>query len=322
MRVEDVYRLVGPEMRSVEEELGRNLRSAIPLIPRAAGHLIFGGGKRLRPLILILAARICGYRGEGHTKLACALEYIHTATLLHDDVVDEADYRRGQASVNALWGNETSVLLGDFLLARAFGLLVRWGTPRTLEVIAEATSRLAEGEIMELMHRADLELSERRYLTIISRKTASLFEAAGRIGAILGGASPRAERAFGLFGRSLGMAFQMVDDVLDYTARDRRFGKPLHKDLTEGKVTLPLIRALRLAGDGERQLVEEVLEGRSPHLLDRVVEMVRRAGGFEYALSRARRWVERAKAFLRPLPASREREALLAAANYVLERTL
>jgi octaprenyl-diphosphate synthase len=234
---------IGADMDAVDRVLRESLASDVVLIRRVSEYIIAGGGKRLRPAVLLLAANACGYRGTAHHTLAAVLEMIHTATLLHDDVVDESQMRRGHATANAAFGNAASVLVGDFLYSRAFQLMVGVDRMRVLAIMADATNVIAEGEVMQLMHAGDAALTEDAYFEVIRRKTAKLFEAAGRLGAVLGGASASLEESLAAYGMHLGTAFQIMDDVLDYSGDVAAIGKNVGDDLAEGKMTLPLIRA-------------------------------------------------------------------------------
>ena len=264
--------VIGDDMAAVDRVLRKSLGSDVVLIRQVADYIIAGGGKRLRPALLLLAANAYGYRGSDHHTLAAAVEMIHTATLLHDDVVDESQLRRGHATANARFGNPASVLVGDFLYSRTFQLMVGVNRMRVLSIIADATNLIAEGEVMQLMHTGDAALDEAAYFAVIERKTAKLFEAAGRLGAVLGGASAEGEEALARYGMHLGTAFQITDDVLDYSGDAAHIGKNLGDDLAEGKMTLPLIRALATGTPEEAALI------RRAHDLANLLELVRRLG--------------------------------------------
>lgn len=321
--VEEVLFPIREELERAEADFRRRLRSNVPLVTEIAEHLVLSGGKRIRPAILILSAKLCGYKGEAYIPLAGAIEFIHTATLLHDDVIDKAEVRRGNPTANILWGNEASVLVGDFLFSRSFSMMVEVGDLRVLKVMADAATRLAEGETMELMKTADLTTTEEENLQLIVQKTASLMEAAARIGAILAGAPREKEEALADYGLRVGIAFQLVDDCLDYIGQEKALGKRVGSDLREGKVTLPLIHTLRVCSPGERKFIEEVVLSSAPEegAIGKVVELVKAKGGIAYTLQRAGEEVERAKENLEAFPPSPEREALMRLADYVLQRS-
>jgi octaprenyl-diphosphate synthase len=317
-----IQRLVKDDLQKVEVEFRKNLDSDVKLISKIAEHLLGSGGKRFRPTILILCTKICGYKGERHIPLASIIEFIHTASLLHDDVVDDADLRRGNASANTLWGSEASVLVGDFLFSKSFSLMVRDGDIRILQIISDACTRLAEGEIQELMTTSDLSLAEDSYISIITRKTAALISAACRIGAILGGVGDEKESWMADLGLNLGIAFQLIDDTLDYTSDEREFGKTIGIDLRDGKVTLPLIHTLQKCASNERIRLEEVFFSDTITKDDFlfVSGMITRYGGTDYTVGRARAFAEQAKGCLSSFPPSEAKKAVLALADYVIER--
>lgn len=314
--------LIGDELEKVEVELINVLSSDVPIINKAGGYIIGSGGKRFRPLMLLLAAKYCHYRGDKHINLACIFEYIHTATLLHDDVLDHAKMRRGNSSVNSVWGNQTSVLVGDFLLSKAFSLLVDIGDIKIMKVVSDATTQVAEGEAMQTDKSSDTNLSEEEYVTIITKKTASLISAACQTGAILGGSSSRMENNFKNYGLHLGIAFQMVDDALDYGSVDRRFGKSMYKDLQEKKITLPLIHTLKKASAKDREkilkmLKSDCLDEKKSSVVARLIDEYQ---GVTYVYSRAREYLNACMAYLNELDSSPVRDALMATANYAVER--
>jgi octaprenyl-diphosphate synthase len=258
--MQQITSLIGDDLQKVEAELINALTSQVPLITKVGGYIIASGGKRFRPLLYLLVAKCCHYSGEHNIPLACVFEYIHTATLLHDDVLDHAETRRGNSSVNSVWGDRTSMLVGDFLFSKAFSLLVKTGNLRSMQVISDATTKVAEGETMQTARGGNANLTEEEYIAIVSNKTASLIEAACQVGAIMGNSSPERENNFKNYGLSVGIAFQMVDDTLDYTSEDEKFGKALYKDLQEGKVTLPLIHTLKQASAEDRQMILSLLQ--------------------------------------------------------------
>ena len=320
--MEEVLAIIREDLQRVEEEFRRRLKSRVPLITQIAEHLVKSGGKRLRPAFLILSAKLCGYDGDAHIPLAGAIEFIHTATLLHDDVIDNAEVRRGNPSANTLWGNEASVLVGDFLFSRSFSMMVEVGDMRVLEIVAQATTHLAEGETLELVKTADLETTEDENLELIVQKTASLISAATRVGAVLGGAPPEQEEALAEYGLQVGIAFQLVDDCLDYGGQAEALGKGVGVDLREGKVTLPLIHTLRNCTREERRRIRDVVQAEDidQRGLGQVLDLVQKYGGISYTMGRAREYVERGKEALSLFPPSTEREALLSLADYVLKR--
>ncbi len=262
--------LVDADMQAVDRLIRERLASDVVLINQVGHYIVSGGGKRLRPLVVVLAARAAGYRGSGHVLLAAIVELIHTATLLHDDVVDESDVRRGRDTANHIWGNETSVLVGDFLYTRAFQMMVDLERLSVLNVFAAATNTIAEGEVLQLLHVHDAGVSEARYRDVIYRKTAALFEAGCRLAATIADAGAPVEQAAADYGRHLGVAFQLVDDALDYAGDAERIGKSLGDDLAEGKPTMPLIRALATAAEPERGMIREAIEQGGRERLDAV----------------------------------------------------
>jgi octaprenyl-diphosphate synthase len=278
---------IGDDMAAVDRVLRESLRSEVVLIRQVANYIIAGGGKRLRPALLLLAARACGYLGRDHHTLAAAIEMIHPATLLHDDVVDESNLRRGHATANAEFGNPASVLVGDFLYSRTFQLMVSVNRMRVLSIIADATNLIAEGEVLQLMHTGDAALDERAYFDVIERKTAKLFEAAGRIGAVLGDAGTRVEDALARYSMHLGTAFQIMDDVLDYSGDAGAIGKNLGDDLGEGKMTLPLIRAMAVGTPDEADTIRHAITKGGLTDFAPVVRALQRSGALEYARERA-----------------------------------
>lgn len=308
----------------MDEEIRKNLKSNVPIISIIVEHLLQSGGKRLRPLLLILSARLCGYQGNEHIPMASLIEFIHTATLLHDDVVDHAELRRGIESANSKWGNEACVLVGDFLFTRSFSLMVENGNPKILQIISNATTLMAEGELEELIKTSDLTLTEEEYLSVITRKTAVLFSAASRIGAILGKVSEEKEKALSDFGMDFGIAFQLIDDALDYASREEEFGKRIGIDLQDGKVTLPLIHTLRSCTPEEKNFIQRVVDSDPVERADffQVVKIIEKYKGLDYTYQKARSYIEKAKEDLSPFSPSAEKEALFLLSDYVLERKL
>jgi octaprenyl-diphosphate synthase len=298
----------------------RRLGSDVALVNQVAHHIIHNGGKRLRPLAVLLAARACGCRGEAHIAAAAIIEFIHTATLLHDDVVDSSGLRRGRETANALFGNQASVLVGDFLYSRAFQMRVELGEIRILDVLANATNTIAEGEVLQLMNCNNPDTSEADYMEVIYRKTAKLFEAGTRIGAILANEAPELEQSLVCYGRHLGQAFQLVDDALDYDARPEEFGKNIGDDLAEGKPTLPLIYAMAHGSAAERHMIREAIETGGTRNLTSIQLAIETSGGLRYTAERARKEVETAIAALTPLPPSKFKDALADLAQFAVQR--
>ena len=313
--------VIGDDMAAVDRVLRESLASDVVMIREVASYIIAGGGKRLRPALLLLASRACGYEGRDHHTLAAAIEMIHTATLLHDDVVDESKLRRGKETANARFGNPASVLVGDFLYSRTFQLMVGVNRMRVLAIVADATNLIAEGEVLQLLHTGDAALDERGYFDVIERKTAKLFEAAGRIGAVLGGASEVAENALARYSLHLGTAFQIMDDVLDYSGNAAAIGKNLGDDLGEGKMTLPLIRALALGTAAEADVIRHAVAGGGLTDFAPVVAALHRTGALEYARERAIAESEAAAACLAVLPASPAATSLLQLSTFAARRS-
>jgi octaprenyl-diphosphate synthase len=313
--------VIGDDMAAVDRVLRDSLNSDVVLIRRVAGYIIGGGGKRLRPALLLLAARACGYDGRDHHTLAAAIEMIHTATLLHDDVVDESQLRRGHATANAEFGNPASVLVGDFLYSRTFQLMVGVDRMRVLAIIADATNLIAEGEVLQLMQAGNSALDERAYFDVIERKTAKLFEAAGRLGGVLGEASVECEDALARYGMHLGTAFQIMDDVLDYSGDAAQIGKNLGDDLAEGKMTLPLIRALAVGTADEAALIRHAVSGGGLTDFAPVLEALHRTGALGYARARAQSESDAAASAIARLPASEAASSLLQLSTFAAQRT-
>ena len=312
---------VADDMRRVDALIRLRLDSDVALVRQVAEYIVAAGGKRLRPALLLLAAGACGHRGESRLPLAAVIEFIHTATLLHDDVVDESQLRRGRRTANAAFGNAASVLVGDFLYSRAFQMMVELENMRVMHVLAEATNAIAAGEVMQLMASRDPELDEARYLEVIRRKTAKLFEAAARLGGILAGVPAAVEEGLAAYGMHLGTAFQLIDDVLDYSGDAATIGKSLGDDLAEGKPTLPLIHALR-TGNGQQAGVvrHAILDGGREDFAG-VLAAIRACGSLDYARTAARRESSAAASALAPLPASEFRESLLELASFSVDRS-
>jgi len=314
--------LLQDDLVLVERRFREDLESDVQLIRKVGEYVLASGGKRIRPMLLLLCARLAGYRGVQHIALASVVEFIHTATLLHDDVVDSAVLRRGNASANSVWGNEASVLVGDFLFAKSFSIMVRGGNLGVLQVLSDATTMMAEGEVMQLINTSDLDLDEERYMTVVRTKTAVLISAACRCGGMLGGVTEEQDRALDNFGMDLGLAFQLMDDALDYVAEQAEFGKARGHDLAEGKVTLPLIAALRQCSAEERRRVASIIETEelSAADFDFVVALIERCDGFGYTSRRAAELVASAQRHLAVFPDGPARQALYELAAFVVER--
>ncbi len=304
----------------VDEVIRNRLDSEVVLVRTVAEHIISSGGKRLRPALVILSAGAFGYEGSHHHQLAAVVEFIHTATLLHDDVVDASDLRRGQATANALFGNAASVLVGDFVYSRAFQMMVEAGSMRIMQVLADATNVIAEGEVLQLMNCHDPDVDEQSYLQVIRFKTAKLFEAATRLGAILGGASEGEEAAMARYGMHLGTAFQLIDDVLDYSGDNQDTGKNVGDDLAEGKPTLPLLYAIKHGTADERALVRGAIENGGLEDLPRVMAAIERTGALAYTRRQAEAEAITAKAALEKIPDSKQRDYLLQLASFAVTR--
>lgn len=319
----EVVESIRGELDRVEKALREYLKSDVVLIPSIGNYMSDNGGKRIRPMLVLLSARACGYEGERSITHSCVVEYIHTATLLHDDVVDGAQVRRGFPSANAKWGNEASVLVGDYLFARSFHLMSADDDLRIMQVLSDASVSLAEGEVLQLVNMYNLEATEEDYLRIIFRKTAALISSCCRVGAILGRAESWREEALAEYGRHVGYAFQMADDALDYTASAERLGKAVGNDLREGNVTLPLLHLFREADEGERRLIKEIFlhsEEGDERGLNQIRSLMERYGSIEYTLEKARGRVARAREALSPLKENFYVNALHSLAEYVVER--
>ena len=321
MQLEEIRALVAEDLQSVDQTIVQRLASDIVLVNQVSQYIIGAGGKRLRPLSVVLAARACGHQGQKHVPAAAIIEFIHTATLLHDDVVDGSDLRRGRNTANQVFGNEASVLVGDYLYSRSFQMMVELGDLRIQEVMANATNTIAEGEVLQLMNAHDPETTEQRYLEVIYRKTAKLFEAGAQMAAIVSGSPREIEQSMVDYGRHLGTAFQLVDDVLDYKATAEELGKNLGDDLAEGKPTLPVIYALAHAPAAEAARLREAIETGGIDDLDQITRLIETSGGLEYTARMARREKELAVEALGRLPASKYRDALVTLADFAVART-
>ena len=308
-------------MQAVDRVIRDQLHSDVVLIRQVAEYIIGGGGKRLRPALVLLSAGALGYRGTAHHALAAVVEFIHTATLLHDDVVDESALRRGQPTANSLFGNAASVLVGDFVYSRAFQMMVNVGDMRVLQVLADATNIIAEGEVLQLMNCRNADIEEEGYLQVIRYKTAKLFEAAGRLGAILAGAAPEVEQAMAAYGSHLGTAFQLIDDALDYSGEVGVIGKNIGDDLAEGKSTLPLIYVMRNGTAEEAALVRRAVSSGGLAELEGVLVAIRRSGALDYTRRQAEVEAEAARAALAVIPATQYRDSLIQLASFAVTRS-
>ena len=313
--------LVGTDLAAVNRTIRARLESDVVLVNQVAEHIISGGGKRLRPLLVLLAARALLHDGSRHVDLAVIVEFIHTATLLHDDVVDGSQLRRGRDTANARFGNEAAVLVGDFLYSRAFQMMVGVGDMRVMQIMAHTTNEIAEGEVLQLLNRHDPDTTEASYLKVISRKTARLFEAAARLGAVCAGAPPPHEEAMARFGRHLGTAYQLIDDILDYRGRAGETGKNVGDDLAEGKPTLPLIHAIRESDRHNARVVHDAIKTRGLDAIDEVIAAVESAGSLAYTSRLAANEADLAGEALSAIPRSPYRDALAGLAEFTIARS-
>lgn len=315
-----VAELASTEMAAVDRIVSSSLASDVTLVSQVAEYIVMSGGKRLRPMIVLLASRAWGYDGDQHHPAAAIIEFIHTATLLHDDVVDSSERRRGRDSANTVFGNQASVLVGDFLYSRAFQMMVDIGSMRVMQILADATNTIAAGEVMQLMNVNDPEVSEEAYREVIYRKTARLFEAGAQIAAVLAARPESDEAAMIAYGRHLGTAFQLVDDALDFEASAEELGKNLGDDLAEGKPTLPLIYAMREASDSDRDMIRQAIaEGGLDHLED-IQSVIESTGALQYTAARAQEAADLAIRALSGVPDSDYKEALITIAEFAVER--
>ncbi|BDH44450.1 octaprenyl diphosphate synthase [Salmonella enterica subsp. enterica serovar Choleraesuis] len=321
MNLEKINQLTAQDMAGVNATILEQLDSDVQLINQLGFYIVSGGGKRIRPMIAVLAARALNFEGQSPVKLAALIEFIHTATLLHDDVVDESDMRRGKATANAAFGNAASVLVGDFIYTRAFQMMTDLGSLRLLEVMSEAVNVIAEGEVLQLMNVNDPNISEESYMRVIYSKTARLFEAAAQCSAILANASSAQEQALQDYGRYLGTAFQLIDDLLDYSSDGETLGKNVGDDLNEGKPTLPLLHAMHNGSPEQAQMIRSAIEqGNGRHLLGPVLETMAACGSLEWTRARAEAEADKAISALSILPDSEHKEALVALAHIAVQR--
>jgi len=320
MDLDAIHGLIAEDMAAVNEMIHERLRSNVSLINQLAFYIVNSGGKRMRPLLVLLCARALGYKGRDHISLSTIIEFIHTATLLHDDVVDASELRRGQETANAVWGNEASVLVGDFLYSRAFEMMVEVGNPRVMEIMAHTTNTIAEGEVMQLLNSRDADTTEEKYLEVIRCKTAKLFEAAARLGAVISRASPAVEQAMAHYGAHIGSAFQLIDDVLDYSASAEQMGKNLGDDLAEGRPTLPLIHAMRVGTPEQAALIRQAIEDGGRDNIEAVLEAIESTDALSYTARAAQREAARATRSLATVPPGPYRDALHALVEFSIKR--
>jgi len=324
MQISEVFQYYADDLKHVDSYMDSQMKSEVRIIPEIIRHLVGSGGKRLRPLLLLASSSLCGYEGDRRYYMSAVIEFIHTATLLHDDVIDHAQIRRGKVSANNIWGNAASVLVGDFLYSKSFRLMGEQGNLDIIKLLSSATNAMSEGEVFQLVKCGDIKISEEEYLTIIEKKTAVLISAACAVGGLLSGASPVQVQALTRFGTMLGSAFQITDDTLDYMAEEEHFGKAIGKDLQEGKVTLPLIRTLMVCSAQEGAAVKTFIEqiNQQSGAIKDIVALIRKYDGIEYALKKAKSYIDEGKACLESFPPSYAKTALLTIADYVIERRL
>jgi len=323
MKLEQIISLASEDMLAVNQLIESELSSDVALINQLGFYIVNSGGKRLRPMLTVLAARALGYQGEQHHSLAALIEFIHTSTLLHDDVVDESTMRRGKETANALFGNQASVLVGDYLYSKSFQMMVSLERMKVMQVLADATNRIAEGEVMQLMNINDASVTEQRYFEVIYCKTAKLFEAATQLSAVISNQSEQVEQAMILYGRHLGTAFQLIDDVLDYEADAEQMGKNAGDDLAEGKPTLPLLHALQHGNEQEQAMIREAIEQANglPHL-QQILATMQRLGSLDYTRMRAEQEADKAIAALAEIPDNTFKQALIGLAHASVHRSM
>ncbi|MEA2014067.1 MAG: polyprenyl synthetase family protein [Thermodesulfobacteriota bacterium] len=322
MDIQAVFQHYADGMRIVEDLIREHQHSYVHLIPEIADHITGSGGKRLRPLLLIISSDLCGYSGDRRFPLASVMEFIHTASLLHDDVIDHAVIRRGKPSANRVWGNSASVLVGDYLYSSSFAMLAEDGDQTVQKLLAVATSAMAEGEIIQLAKCGDINATEKEYFSVVEKKTAVLISSACAIGAIMAKAPESEVEALARFGMRLGTAFQLTDDTLDYMAREDDFGKTIGMDIKEGKITLPLIRTFKACDPDEKKIIEKAVENPNEDHIEEITFLINKYGGIKYSLERADRLIKEGKAFLDVFDDSMPRKCFFAIADYVLERKM
>ena len=321
MDIQSIYDLIEDDMKAVDQLIQHKLTSDVALINQLGFYIINSGGKRLRPALAILCARACGYEDDSHINLATIIEFIHTATLLHDDVVDNSDMRRGKETANVLWGNEASVLVGDFLYTRSFEMMVEMNSMRLMQILSHTTNVIAEGEVLQLLNCHDASTTEARYLEVIHHKTAKLFESAGQLGAVISNASEEQEVAMAEYAMHLGSAFQLVDDILDYSESSETIGKNIGDDLAEGKPTLPLINAMSKGSSQQAAVIKEAIENGQRERIQDIIQIISDTGSIEYTAQAARNEVAQAKQALTVIKDSPYKEALLSLADFAIQRS-
>ena len=309
------------DVAAINQALVSNLQTHVPFIAEVGRHILLSGGKRVRPLLFILSARLCGCRGNHLADVSTIFEYLHAATLLHDDVVDTATVRRGLSTANTIWGNQAVILVGDFLLAKSLSLAVDTDKLKVLKVLAHTTTLMAEGEILQLLHANNLDLTEEQYFEVTIRKTAALMSAACQIGALLGGVSEAQEESLTQFGLNLGISFQVVDDILDFTGDERQLGKPVINDLKEGRITLPIIHALAQAGESDHRRLKELAREVRPEVAPEILALLEKNGSLDYARTQARHYTLKAQENLELFPESIEKSYFWAITAELLQRT-
>jgi len=324
MKSQDFLSRIERDSDLVNRYLRENLSSHVNLVSKVGSHILLSGGKRLRPILFLLAARLCGYREDKEYYFSTVFEYLHAATLLHDDVIDSAETRRGREAANIVWNNSAAVLVGDFLYSKSFNLAVEMGELKILDVLSATTNRMAEGMVLELINTNNIDITEEQYLEVINAKTAVLMAAACRIGGMLGSAGPEEQEALENFGMDLGTAFQMVDDALDYTLSREQFGKPVGKDVEEGKITLPLIHTLQKLDPEQKQRLKELVEPKTyaPEKFPQILTLVESAGGIDFTVNRAAEYADRAAAHLDIFPESENKTLMLDLADFVIHRRI
>jgi len=319
--IQSIYDLIEDDMKAVDQLIQHKLTSDVALINQLGFYIINSGGKRLRPALAILCARACGYEDDSHINLATIIEFIHTATLLHDDVVDNSNMRRGKETANVLWGNEASVLVGDFLYTRSFEMMVEMNSMRLMQILSHTTNVIAEGEVLQLLNCHDASTTEARYLEVIHHKTAKLFESAGQLGAVISNASEDQEVAMAEYAMHLGSAFQLVDDILDYSESSETIGKNIGDDLAEGKPTLPLINAMSKGSSQQAAVIKEAIENGQRERIQDIIQIISDTGSIEYTAQAARNEVAQAKQALTVIKDSPYKEALLSLADFAIQRS-
>lgn len=321
MTIDDIKTLTATDMQRVNDEISSRLTSDVVLINQLSNYIIASGGKRLRPMLVMLTAKACAYQGKHDALLASIIEFIHTATLLHDDVVDDSDMRRGKDTANNVWGNEAAVLVGDFLYSRAFQMMVEAESMEVMALLANTTNIIAQGEVMQLLSVNNPDTTEEAYNNVIYCKTACLFEAATQIGGLISGVSSDSQNNLKNYGKHLGIAFQLIDDALDYSASSEEMGKNVGDDLAEGKMTLPLIHAMQHASDDDKQLIRSAIENGGLEHIDAISEIIKNTQSLEYTLDKANEQADLAKKCLQELDDSEYKNALLFLADFSVQRT-